>query len=43
VAEKNGLIREGTFKSDYVGVDGTRRDMHYYAIVNEDWKKGKLY
>jgi RimJ/RimL family protein N-acetyltransferase len=42
VAEKNGLTREGTFRSDYVGVDGTRRDMHYYAILKEDYQKGKL-
>lgn len=37
VAEKCGLIREATMRSESVGVDGERRDMHLYAIVREDW------
>lgn len=37
VAEKVGLIREATMRSESVGVDGERRDMHFYAIVREDW------
>ncbi len=33
VAEKCGLVREATFRSDALGVDGERRDTHLYAIL----------
>ncbi|HEY3782870.1 MAG TPA: GNAT family protein [Fimbriimonadaceae bacterium] len=38
VAEKNGLTREGTFRSDCIAVDGMRRDTHCYAILKEEWE-----
>jgi RimJ/RimL family protein N-acetyltransferase len=37
VAEKNGLTREGTFRSDALAVDGRRRDTHVYAILHDEW------
>lgn len=37
VAEKNGLVREGTLRQDRFGVDGTRRDTHIYAILRGEW------
>ena len=37
VAEKNGLTREGTLRSDRFGVDGNRRDTHIYAILRDEW------
>lgn len=33
VAEKCGMIREGTMISELVGTDGTRRDSHWYALT----------
>jgi RimJ/RimL family protein N-acetyltransferase len=38
VAEKGGLTREATFRSDALAVDGSRRDTHVYAILREEWK-----
>lgn len=37
VAEKNGLMREATFRSDALDVDGHRRDTHLYAILRTDY------
>lgn len=37
VAEKNGLRREGTFRSDTFDVSGKRRDTHLYAILRQEW------
>lgn len=37
VAEKNGLIREGTLRSDEFDVEGQRRDTHIYAILRDEW------
>jgi RimJ/RimL family protein N-acetyltransferase len=39
VAEKNGLSREGTFRSDALAVDGSRRDTHLYAILRDEWRQ----
>lgn len=39
VAEKNGLLREGTFRADAADVDGTRRDTHQYAILRDEWQR----
>ena len=36
VAEKCGLVREATFRSDALGVDGDRRDTHLYAILRSE-------
>ncbi len=33
VAEKCGLAREATFRSDALAVDGSRRDTHLFAIL----------
>jgi RimJ/RimL family protein N-acetyltransferase len=38
VAEKGGLTREATFRSDALAVDGSRRDTHVYAILRDEWK-----
>jgi RimJ/RimL family protein N-acetyltransferase len=38
VAEKGGLTREATFRSDTVAVDGSRRDTYLYAILREEWE-----
>lgn len=37
IAEKNGLVREGTLRQDRFGVDGMRRDTHMYAILRSEW------
>ena len=37
VAEKCGMVREATFRSDALDVDGHRRDTHLYAILKEEW------
>ncbi|NNJ12047.1 GNAT family N-acetyltransferase [Chloroflexales bacterium ZM16-3] len=37
VAEKGGLVREGTFRSDALTVDGSRRDTHLFAILRDEW------
>ncbi|MGB9633989.1 MAG: GNAT family N-acetyltransferase [Chloroflexaceae bacterium] len=39
VAEKNGLIREGTLRSDSVDATGMRRDTYLYAILRTDWER----
>lgn len=41
VAEKNGLLLEATHRSDAVGVDGTRRDTHLYAILRSEYLHGR--
>jgi RimJ/RimL family protein N-acetyltransferase len=38
VAEKGGLRREGTFRSDALAVDGGRRDTYLYAMLREEWR-----
>lgn len=38
VAEKNGLRREGTLRSDTFDVEGKRRDTHVYAILRDEWR-----
>lgn len=38
VAEKNGLTREGTLRSDTLDVEGKRHDTHIYAILREEWR-----
>lgn len=38
VAEKCGMTLEATFRSDAVGVDGSRRDTHQYAILRGEWE-----
>jgi RimJ/RimL family protein N-acetyltransferase len=40
VAEKNGLVREGTLRSNVFDVHGRRRDTHIYAILRGEWKGG---
>jgi RimJ/RimL family protein N-acetyltransferase len=42
VAEKGGLTREATFRSDTVAVDGSRRDTHLYAILREQWERSGI-
>jgi RimJ/RimL family protein N-acetyltransferase len=37
VAEKNGLRREGTLRSDVPDVEGRRRDTHIHAILKNEW------
>lgn len=37
VAEKGGLTREGTLRSDALAADGSRRDTHLYAILRDEW------
>lgn len=37
VAEKNGLRREGTLRSDALDVAGARRDTHIYGILRSEW------
>lgn len=37
VAEKNGLTREGTLRSDRLDVEGKRRDTHIYGILRDEW------
>lgn len=38
VAEKCGMTREATFRSDALDVDGKRRDTHLYAILKSEWR-----
>lgn len=38
VAEKNGMVREATHRSDAVGVDGTRRDTHLYMMLRDEYR-----
>jgi RimJ/RimL family protein N-acetyltransferase len=38
VAEKNGLTREGTLRSDAFDVEGQRRDTHIYSILRGEWE-----
>lgn len=40
VAEKCGMTREATFRSDAIDVDGARRDTHQYAILKPEWQAG---
>ncbi|MBS1700939.1 MAG: GNAT family N-acetyltransferase [Armatimonadetes bacterium] len=37
VAEKCGMIREATFVSSSLDVDGFRQDMYLYAMLREQW------
>lgn len=37
VAEKNGLTREGTLRSDQLDVTGARRDSFIFAILRDEW------
>ena len=37
VAEKNGLKREGTLRSDRFDTEGKRCDTHIYAILRDEW------
>lgn len=37
VAEKNGMRREATFRSDTLDVEGRRRDTHLFALLREEW------
>lgn len=41
VAEKNGLLLEGTLRSQAFDVQGQRRDTHIYAILRDDWVRRK--
>ena len=41
VAEKNGMIREGSFRADAFDVDGNRRDTHLYALLRDEWAQGQ--
>jgi RimJ/RimL family protein N-acetyltransferase len=38
IAEKNGLVREGTLRSDAYDADGKRCDTHIYAILRPEWE-----
>jgi RimJ/RimL family protein N-acetyltransferase len=38
VAEKNGLVCEGTLRSDAYDVAGKRHDTHIYAILRPEWE-----
>lgn len=40
VAEKNGLVREGTLRQNAVGVDGSLRDTAIYAILRGEHRLG---
>lgn len=37
VAEKNGMTREATLRSDRLDVDGLRRDTHMFTILRSEW------
>jgi RimJ/RimL family protein N-acetyltransferase len=39
VAEKNGLTREGTLRSDTFDVEGQRRDTHIYGMLRGEWER----
>lgn len=39
VAEKSGMTREGTLRSDRFDVAGQRRDTHIYAILRGEWAR----
>ncbi len=39
VAEKNGLILEGTLRSNAFDVEGRRRDTRIYAILRGEWER----
>jgi RimJ/RimL family protein N-acetyltransferase len=39
VAEKGGMTREATFRSDALDVDGHRRDTYLYAILKSEFSK----
>ena len=41
VAEKCGLVLEGTMRSDALDNDGKRRSTHIYAILREDWEASR--
>ena len=42
VAEKAGMLLEGTFRKDFVNTDGTRSDTFQFAILKEDWNQIRL-
>jgi RimJ/RimL family protein N-acetyltransferase len=37
VARKNGLLLEGTLRSDALDVEGRRRDTYVFAILRDEW------
>lgn len=39
VAQKNGLVHEGTLRGDALDVAGQRRDTHVYAILRPEWEE----
>jgi RimJ/RimL family protein N-acetyltransferase len=41
VAEKNGLTHEGTLRSNALDVQGGRRDTHIYAMLRDEWGRGR--
>lgn len=42
VAQKNGLVLEGTFRSDHIANDGSRADTHVFAILRSEWEARRL-
>ena len=37
VAQKNGMVLEGTLRSDALDVEGRRRDTHIFAMLRQEW------
>jgi RimJ/RimL family protein N-acetyltransferase len=37
VAEKCGMVLEGTMRKDYLDVEKNRRDTHVYSALREEW------
>ena len=41
VAQKNGMILEGTLRSNQFAVTGARRDTFIFAMLRSEWQKGE--
>ncbi|HJZ47821.1 MAG TPA: GNAT family protein [Roseiflexaceae bacterium] len=39
VAQKNGMILEGTLRSDALDVEGRRRDTYVFSMLPEEWEQ----
>ena len=37
VAEKQGMVREATLRSDALDVEGRRRDTYLFALLRPEW------
>ncbi len=40
VAEKNGMVLEGTFRADAFDITGERRDTHVFSLLRHEWEAG---